>query len=252
MALAHGTHVSSTAVTTNATSYAFTASNAPTGAAGTLLIATVVVTGGSGEEPPTVSGNGVTWSIVQSTLHGSTIRFITYQADGVGATSAAFTVSGWGTSRTGCGGKVNEMTGVNTATIGVGAGNSIVQVASVASGTGTSGASNALAAYSDGANRPYAFTEHVANEATSIDTTPAGWVEIGAGNYNNPAQSFEIAWHPTSQETDYTPTWTTSSAWRTTIMELNGASGAVTGPPFPPRRPAAMVDHDRFSVTGWA
>lgn len=223
--------------TTGATTYTATHVADPSGAANTLLLAHVIVTGGAGEEPPDFSGYGIaeaSWGIVQSTLHGATIRFITYQANGSGAaTTPEFSVSGYGSNRTGCGIIVVEYTGVKTTTIGVGAGSSVVQVAAIASGTGTTGTTGTLAAYSHADNRPVTVFEHVGNEATTPDSTPGTWTETGDINYNNPACGMEAQFNPTDQETVGTATWATSSAWRARIMELNGDTGGGGAATYP-------------------
>ena len=232
MAVAFVAGLGSLFSTTGATTYTAAGGSDPSAAANTLLLASVLVTGGSGEEPPTVAGHGKTWSIVQSTLQGSTVRFIQYQADGNGANTTKFSVSGFGTNRTGCAISVAEFSGVKTTTIGVGAGNSIVQVPTIgSSAAATSLSSGTLAAYSHADNRPWAYTYHAANEVSTEDASPA-WTTIHNSNYNNPAESMITSWI-NSQETTHTASWTTSSVCRAGIVEINGDTGGGGAATYP-------------------
>jgi hypothetical protein len=87
--------------TTNTTSYA---AGSVTPGADKLLVTFVCVSATSPVAPPTVSGHGLTWTALTLSDHAlsTTHRLDVYVAkSGSAPTSGAFTVSGYGTNRTG-------------------------------------------------------------------------------------------------------------------------------------------------------
>ena len=206
-------------VTTNATSYAL---GTYTPGARSLLVV-FAVHSGTQSAAPTVSGHGLTWSVLTLSAQTlSTTHWIdVYVADsGASPSSAAFTISGFGASQTGAALIEYEITGWDTSKTALQA---IVQNPTN-TGTGTSGTVT-LAAASRSDNRPLACFFHLANQATTPrtnwteDTTPAA----SDGNYNTPATGCEAQHRDDAFETTASASWSTSSAWRGVALEILAA-----------------------------
>jgi hypothetical protein len=207
--------------TTNTTSYATGTTYTP--AANSLLVACVATSATSGVvAPPTVTGHGVSWSAVPLAANtlSTTHRIDVYIANaGASPTSAAFTVSGFSSNRTGAAIVEYEVTGVS---FSAGLAATIVQQPTNTS-TGTTGTVT-LAAASDIRNLPISFFLHLANETSTGRTN---WVvATGAvGNYNTPATGAIGQYRNDAFETTASATWSTSSAWRGVALEVAAQSG---------------------------
>jgi hypothetical protein len=208
--------------TGNATSYATSATYTPQ--AESLLVAFVCVGSTEQAAAPTVSGHGVSWTALSLANHllSSTHRIDVYVANaGASPTSAAFTVSGFGSNRTGC--TITEFE-VRNASLSGGVTSAVVQKPTN-NGTGTSG-SVTLAAATAARNRPISFFAHLANEVSNAQTN---WtLETGArGNFNTPATSAIGQFRNDAFETTASSSWSTSSAWRGVALEIAVADTGI-------------------------
>jgi hypothetical protein len=250
------THKDSLFTGSNATSYA-TPSYTPT--SGRLLIASVVNVNNLGTPPatPTASGNGLTWSQVDTYLPdsaGTSTRITVFVALTGGSPSAgAFTADFGGETQLGCNIIVDEVGGdVDVSGTALDA---IVQsVQGTVAGSGTS-ESIALAALSDANNASYGVFNIQLNEAM---TAGSGYTITAQGGNAGPnmhtAAEYQV---PGSTTVDIS--WTTSAAKGGIALEIKVAAGgnvtlvaeagsfAMNGQPIHGFRVSMSCDHGSFS-----
>ncbi len=211
MALAFAERTS-TYTTTNATSYATGTSFTP--ASNSLMVAFVFAssTDTSSSVPTSVSGNGVTYSQHSNILFASGVCTGSVWAGIASSPSnGTVTASGWGTSRTGAGISVFEITGADVSGTALAA---LVSVNTI-TGTGTSATVTMTGPVTAG-NLNCGFFDHTASENISA----AGSNAIGStGNYATPARGLGSVFNNASYA-NISGSWTTSAAWRAFGVEI--------------------------------
>lgn len=212
--------------TTNATTYATTASFTP--GAGSLMIAIVCAssTDTTQTDPTSVSGNGVTYTELDSVFQSAVDTVGLWVGLAGGSPSAGVvTASGWGTSRTGCNMTVIEVTGADTS--GGASAAFVTSNTQKHNGTGTTTTpSLTMNAAADSNNRAFGFFVHTAAETISADANNT----LGStGSYAIPNRGAGFVWN-TSAFNNPGATWTTSAAWRAIGSEIKIAVSAPTVP----------------------
>ncbi len=204
--------------TSNTTSYANASWTPPTNG---LIVLFVVGFRAAAADTPTVSGNGITWTQIGSSLSFGTSfhRLSLFAANAVGSTAGATTISFGANAQTHCAGSFFHVTGVDLAG-GVAA--AFVQTPT-GTGTGTTGTVN-FAAAANVNNRAVVAFVHQANEATTPRTN---WVEIDDLAGSADVRGLETQWRNDAFETTATATWTTSSAWGGIGAELKASNSAI-------------------------
>jgi len=221
----------------DATSYATASWTPPTSG---LILAFVhgARAGTATPDTPTMSGNGVTWTQIGTTLsiNGGVRGLSLFAANASGSSTGATTIDFGANTQLGCIVSFLHADGVDLAS-GVAA--AIVQNVSN-SGTATSG-SVTLAAAAHADNRPVAGFYHNTNETKTPRTN---WTEAddltGAGH----ARALETQFRSDAFETTASATWTTSSAWGGIAVELKAL---VSGTAY-----TLTADSGAFTHTGTA
>ncbi len=200
------THLASSSSTTDGTAFS-TASVSPTANAVVLLAVFSCRTAGAAEAPATITGNGLTWTQIDTTRLYGTSNFRSLSLwRGMSATPSASTIDlTFTSSHESVAWSVCQATGVNTS--GTNGSGAIVQAVSADSdnGTGTS-RTNSLAAFE------YAGNVHFAAWATSINSgigVDAQFAELGDAAVSTPSGNVETQW--AAGEVDCTATFGAAS-----------------------------------------
>lgn len=137
---------------------------------------------------------------------------------------------------------IYEIDGVdNTGDNGV---NAIVQCVCLDNGgTSVGGIDLSLAAFASSDNRPFAFVQHRANEATAHNSG-GGYTELLDASHNSPSGGFCVQWHSSSADTAPSWTWATSAQAGAIGIELKAATGSVEVTP-----PTASLTLTTFAPT---
>jgi hypothetical protein len=211
--------------TTNATSYATTASFTPS--ANSLLICIVCAssTDTTQTDPTSVSGNGVTYSELDSVFQSGVDTVGLWVGTTASPSAGVVTASGWGTSRTGCNMTVIEVTGADMSS----GTTSAIVAGSVQKHNGTGTATTAsltMNAAADSNDRAFGFFVHTANETVAADANNT----LGStGSYATPNRGAGFVWN-TSAFNNPGVSWTTSAAWRAIGAEVAVAVAATVTP----------------------
>jgi hypothetical protein len=207
-----------TASTSNTASYT-SASYTPS--ANALLVA-VFVASATVTDPPTVTGNGLTWVEAVGRVRGTTTQHIFYALTGASPSTGGVTVNYGGDAATGCGITVVEFTGIDLTTP-VGLADTNIGNATTPSITITGGPINATSAI-------LGFV-YDASTNPAAPTAPAGWTETTRNGWNTPVTGWEVAYHLTPGAIS-SVTWgaATSGNWTSGVVEILPAAVAAPGP----------------------
>jgi hypothetical protein len=207
----------------NATSYA-TSSITPT--AGRLVVAGVHHSAGTTPNTPTLSGNGITWTALDSQLATGGLRRVTvfYGLTGGSPSSGTVTIDFAGQTQTHCDWSVIEIEdSLLTGTNGVDA---IVQDIKGESGGGAETYSLTLpGAYGDDDNRALAFFGH--NNSVAQFVAGTNYVLLGQSLGGSPNSGIGAEYGRDGDlVVDMALSPSTSVAWAAIAMEIAGASDA--------------------------
>lgn len=206
---------------TDATSFTTTASITPS--ANALVLCYIDSTEGvAPSTTPTVSGNGLTWVLVNNRIQGGGHDFV-FRAMGASPSSGQVTVDFGATTKTSCTVIVDQFTGVDTS--GTNGSGAVVQSAVNSAATGTS-LTVTLAAFGDSTNNvAYGGHAHAANEAVNVGT---GFTELGEATGASPNRGTQTEWK-IGEDTSVDASWTSSAANLGIALEIKAASAAVGG-----------------------
>ena len=115
-----------------------------------------------------------------------------------------------------------------------------VQVVKTTANTAGTSASPTLAAAGNGANRPFMFVTHFANEVTN---PAASWTEIAEFITTTPVRALESQWRSDAFDTAATATWTSNVRHGGISFEIKANAGA---PPPPTRKLVVNVSPRRW------
>lgn len=193
--------------TTAATSYA-TASVTPT--ANQVVLVLVANTETTGAPPASVTGNGITYTMIAAKSSGTKSCSLWWGASG-SPSAGAITIDFAGVSQTTCFWDVEQLSGADQS--------SPVVQSRTGSGTGTTGSlSSALAAFRDAVNDAgFYIIIHASNESTTV---AASWTQLFNSSNSGPAMSRETAWISGGGALNPQPTWATSSTWVMAAVEM--------------------------------
>jgi hypothetical protein len=201
---------------TDATSYA-TASITPTANRWLILDFWVFNSDVTPVPPTTVTGNGLTWTLVHEETSSNGNHNLSRWKAWTGATPSAGAVTAdfGAVLQRGAGWSISEFDGLDTSDPFVGT-NHVVNM------PGTSGTSIdcTLAAFAHADNRALIQVMHTANEASAPE---AGLTELSDTNGTGPAAGHAVAW---GNDTTPSYTWVTSQARAAIASELKAASTA--------------------------
>lgn len=213
--------LTSDANTANQTSYD-TASISP-GSNRLVLVAVMNFGTGSSPNTPTLSGNGLTYQLIDSQLYQSDfIRLSLFRSMGASPSSGAITIDFAGQTQDSCHWAVSEFSGVNTTgTHGSGA---IVQGAKAAPTSTTTGLAT-LAAFADAANATFG--------CFAINSAGAGLITPGSGF----TEIYEVSTGQRNLQTEWKDTADTSvdataSSTNWAVIAVEIASGGAASVPF--------------------
>ena len=174
-----------------------------------------------GPDTPTVSGNGVTWVQIGSTVAapGDDAGLSLFGAFAAGATTGVTTIDFAAGAQTHCVAEFLQVTGADeSGTIA----NTVAQNPT-SGGTATSG-SVTLAAAADSNNRPIAGFYHIAKEVTA---PRANWIEQDDFNGAGQNRGVESQYRTDAFETTASATWATSVDWVGVAAEIKVAAANV-------------------------
>lgn len=189
MAIA-ATHLTTDASGTNASSYA-TASISPT--ADCLILAAVASQDSSDTGAPSLSGNGLTWELIDSFIYSTTgqvSRLSLFRAMGAAPSAGAVTIT-MSSASIGCAWSISEFSGVNTSGAN-GAGAVLQSATNVATAT-TSPLTVTLAAFADAANRPYGAFVDTRGDAAEL-SVGSGFSMLGIDFHTSPQTTIATEW----------------------------------------------------------
>ena len=182
--------------------------------------------------PYTVTGLGggtaLTWTLEssQNSTEASPGRIERWYAfTGASPGTGTITISHGAETSLGTGWIVYEISGADTS-------DPFVQSAGHAPGPGT-GISITLSAFASTDNRPLIAVYHEVNEASSPDTTPSLYTELGDVNGTGGNLGLASAYNPNDTDTAVGYSWTTaagSAGIASEIKALGAAGGAVLDP----------------------
>lgn len=207
---------------TDATSYANTSWTPP---ASGLIIVFVIAKRTAALDTPTISGNGLTWVQIGSTLNcgGNNHGLSLFAANASGSSTGATTIDFGANTQLHCSASFFHADGVD---LSGGVAAAFVQNPT-ATGTGTT-ATVTLAAAGNSNNRPIAGFFHAQNEAKTPRTN---WTEIDDLAGSAGIRDLETQWRDDAFETTATATWATSDIWGGVAAELKAAAaGGISIP----------------------
>ncbi|MGZ4617186.1 MAG: hypothetical protein ACXV3F_00350 [Frankiaceae bacterium] len=203
--------------TTNQTTAYTTASITPS--ANQPVLVAVLTTVGSGSTPTaSVSGCGLTWTLVDNTTIGSRTAWL-FLGIGASPTTGALSIAGDGTTTTtSCLWQVTQCAGVDTATA-----NGVVQSVNArpASANSVSVAFNNAVV---GANGAFGV---VGNSVQESPVAGTGWTAAGSTNQSAPTSGLLGEFDATASQ-NITASWTTASTSFVVGAELKAATGGAT------------------------
>lgn len=176
--------------------------------------------------PSSVAGTTLTWVKVASSELNNSPEYIVLYLALTGAGSTDTLTATWGSAIAGCHIMAFEVDGADltVATADLAAVQGVTT-----NGTGTSG-SITLAAAGATDNRPMSAWDHLATEATTFRTD---WTELDDGSFSSPVSGAEYQWRSDTFETTATASWTTSSQYIGSAIELKAAAGGTSATATP-------------------
>lgn len=193
-----------------------------------------VFVAGSPNVTYTVTGQGLTWTMVGHYNFSGTTRVMEVHRAPVSASPVAGALSITpSASATGCAWSAMSITGLDTATPN---GTPVT-----ATGTGVSTLSATLPAGDpdDRSLRGFYSTNNTANTITP----PTGWTELHEASYGTPGTKIETAWHPTAYQTSCPGTEDSTYDLGLIAVRLIAAgdgAAAINAQYRPPNRAAVM------------
>lgn len=225
---------------TDATSYATASWTPPTSG---LIIVYVVGARTAGPTTPTMSGNGLTWVQIGSTLSmqvGERALSL-FGANASGSSTGATTIDFGGVTQLGCLASFFHAGGVD---LSGGVAAAFVQTVTNTANSGTTG--SITLAPADGAdNRPIVGFYHSTSEASTPRTN---WSELDDIQGTSPSRALETQYREDAFETTASATWATSSFRGGIAAELKAAS-VPTAPTAPSNLTATAGGTDEIDLT---
>ncbi|HET9667355.1 MAG TPA: hypothetical protein VFP09_11380 [Desertimonas sp.] len=211
-------HLTTASNDVDATSFT-TASISPTA---DRLVLAAIWNGATGANPqPTVTGNGLTWVLVDQAAYDVSGTFgilHLFRAMGSSPSSGAVTIDYGATTILGCGWSIVEWGGVDTS--GTNGSGAIVQSVD-AIGTSAS-ADVTLAAFADTDNPTFAA---LAQQTADVETPGAGFTRLGRSATATPVTSI-TTFYNLNNDTSVDADWTTATEkWGIIGVEIKTASG---------------------------
>lgn len=201
--------------TTDATSFN-TASITPT--ADRLILVAISARNISTAIPtPTVTGNGITYELVDSYGSGSTPAVFLFRGMNASPSAGAITISFGSTTIESICWSVSEY--ANVKTTGTNGSNAITQ-SNTGTGSGATSLTVNLGAFESSDNATFGMILHTANEAT---TQGSGFSLIHSTSKGTPTNGLGTEWR-NDNDTTVDMTWTTSTFTRGIAAELRNAS----------------------------
>lgn len=188
---------------TDATSYT-TASIAPT--ANRLILAWVWAIGADAPPEPTLTGNGLTWVSVATTVVGAR-RLTLFRAMGASPSSGAVTIDFAGDTQTGCIWSIAEFSGVNTS--GSNGANAIVQAVADNTASNVTSFTVTLATF-ESPNNATAGGFGIPLNTAGLPDPGSGFSEIGQRNQSSPNLAF-VSEFRNDNDTSVDATWGAST-----------------------------------------
>lgn len=198
---------------TDATSYSNTSWTPPTSG---LIVCDVIAKRAAALDTPTVSGNGITWVQIGSTLNcgGNNHGLSRFAANAAGSTTGATTIDFGSNTQIHCSASFYHVTGVDLS--GGVAAAFVSPGIETATGIGTTGTVTRSAAASS-ENRPIAAFFHAANEGKTPRTN---WTELDDLPGTSGVRNLQTQYRSDAFETTASATWTTSENWGGIASEL--------------------------------
>jgi hypothetical protein len=208
-------------VTTDASAYSFASVTASNDRLYVVFLSTSIASGGTAPAATSVSGAGLTFTEIGTpggVLYSASPGVRRMQAwralVSAGAATGSITISLGGTS-TGMDAVLLELNGVDTS--GTNGSGAVVQSATNKA-TGVNALTVTLPAFASPNNRPVAFFNHRAAEAT---THEAGYTELDDGTHGSPPAGAECEWNPSTADATPSVSWATSAAAAGFAIEIN-------------------------------
>jgi hypothetical protein len=176
--------------------------------------------------PPTVTGNGLTWELIDHRLAnsgGSGRATAIYAAQGAAPSAGAVTFT-WGFTTTAIVWEIVEFQGAH---VGSTAAAAILQVEGIHSGANVNDLEDSLMTLQDATNWVASFGMSGANSQTLImHASDTGWTKVAG--IASASALFSIACLAREGSGDLTPrfSWTTVSSWTVHTFEIRAAGGA--------------------------
>lgn len=175
-----------------------------------------------GPDTPTVSGNGLTWVQIGTTLNAGSNRGLTlFAANAAGAVAGVTTITFPGTQLA-CMASFGLVTGAD---LSGGVAAAFVQQVSNGATTGAGTVSLTLAAAANSSNRPLACFFHVVNETA---TARANWTAADVLQGTSYNRCMLTEWRADAFETTASFTHTTSSGWGGMAVEIKALVNTYT------------------------
>lgn len=172
---------------------------------------------------PTLSGNGITWSLVDEEIVGTTVGLATYVGKtGASPSTGALTISFSGVTQAHCCAHVTEIDGADLSGTALDA---VVQSKSTNDGSVTSFSSTLTSAPAATSRCFSAFGISV-NEAVTHRTN---WTELADAGHTAPTRRLESQWRSDAAEQTFSASWTSSANLRVIAVEIKAAAVIVTG-----------------------
>jgi hypothetical protein len=193
-------------------------------AAGSVVLLTVHGFIAASVQPaaPTISGAGLTWTLVASvdTDNAGTDRATAFLFTGIGTPSSGAITITFASSMSSVGWIVDEFTGVNTS-------NPVVQSNATTTASGATSASTTLAAFADATNNAAFACFGVQASGADTFTPEAGWTALGASTVTAWCHAFS-EWR-LGEDTTPSGSWALASRAGIAAVELAAASTTPQG-----------------------
>lgn len=174
---------------------------------------------GAASPTPTVSGAGLTWTLVNVAENGASPFWQCAMFVGTGTPSAGtLSISFGGTTEQACSWVVDEFSGINTTT-------PVIQ--SAATSNSSTSTTVTLAAFASASNIAYGAFVHRVNESITVGS---GFSQAGTINGTGPDQRTTTE-YKLSSDTTVDASWSTSNVTSAVACELNVTSGNATPTP---------------------
>lgn len=190
----------------------FTTSSYTPSANALVIVAIQVVSATSPTPMPTISGNGISWTMPDSSTASRSTGW--YWGQSASPSAGTLLMDGGATTYQGIAWSIFELTGVPTSSA----------IAQFTKATGTTNTSSATLASAPAADSATIYVHgHNANE---LVTPRSGWTEIDDTGHASPLSEIETQYKLAGGEQTGSATFTTAVAWRGFILEVLAGGGA--------------------------